>query len=299
MTKTNKQWKFQGTKFTSKHIYSLQNQHLAAQYLALIGRYLIDQQDDDSNTNMKFLKQENDLVGREFSSGNRLALNLDDLELKILDQENAIVKTIQLSGKTQQLVFMELKASLNKFDIDTSNLINELHYELSIFNPDHVFALKSDREYLEMNTANRFNAQIVLDDLLKMYNINDEARIWPHHFDTGVFIPVNMDIDGTIIDSIGIGYAVVDGMIEEPYYYVSFWNKNTSENKFEFEKLRFGNWMIPQWNGAVLKHSETILSDTAEHQKKLILSFFVQTMDILFKKTKKVINAKTKNMSVI
>jgi len=79
---------------------------------------------------------------------------------------------------------------------------------------------------------------------------------------------------GGISQSIGIGWAIPDGMVKEPYYYLSFWSEKPVENAADPGQLIAGEWMLPDWNGAVLKHSEIIKEKTAGNQHQLVEAFF-------------------------
>lgn len=74
-------WRQQTMPFNNEINAALQQQHHAAQFLALVGRHLIPKKDDDSNTNMEFIPGENLLLGNALSNGMRVGLHLTDLKL--------------------------------------------------------------------------------------------------------------------------------------------------------------------------------------------------------------------------
>ena len=79
---------------------------------------------------------------------------------------------------------------------------------------------------------------------------DDEIRIWPHHFDTGVYT----EIDNKL--GLGFGLASQDSLVNSAYFYMSG-NLLSGELLFEnLPKLKLGKWDIGEWNGAVLPISD-------------------------------------------
>jgi hypothetical protein len=74
MSIRKKNWKTLTLPFNDDLNDALQQQHHASQFIALVGRHLIPQQPDDSNTNMQYLLDKELLVGNELANGMRLAL---------------------------------------------------------------------------------------------------------------------------------------------------------------------------------------------------------------------------------
>jgi hypothetical protein len=66
-----------------------------------------------------------------------------------------------------------------------------------------------------------------------------EVRIWPHHFDTGVYLEFNAQV------GIGFGLAIADSMIDKPYYYlVGYPLGSKSWNWQEVIALKTGTWIV-------------------------------------------------------
>ena len=77
-------WKLLTNKFDSEIHKTLQVQHLAAQYIALTGRYLIPETEDKNNITMQFIPGQDMLLGRQHPDGWLVCLlleTLDDSEL--------------------------------------------------------------------------------------------------------------------------------------------------------------------------------------------------------------------------
>jgi hypothetical protein len=268
--------------FTPELHEALQQQHHAAQFIAMAGRHLIPQQADDSNTNMQYVPNGYLLLGNALPDGQRVALQLTDLKLLVFDKGHRLKKVITLEGKTKQQVFDELKQSLSDMGVDVTGFKNELHYEI----PGHpldqgaVFSV-NDKSYFAENTMYRHNAEIVLNEIAPAFKQKEPIRIWPHHFDTGAFFVISKNEKGEATQTIGIGLAIPDGMINEPYYYLSFWSEKPLENLEKLPPLDAGQWMIPDWNGAVLKLSELLTETSAEKQHQQVGSFFTKGIKLL------------------
>ena len=230
MNTQNKIWKPLTMDFNPELNDALQQQHHAAQFIALVGRHLIPRQADDSNTNMQYIFDGDLLLGNALPNGMRVALHLTDLEISVLDKENIAKKVIALEGKTRKEGFDELKQALSDSGIDVRRFKNELHYEIPSHQLDKgaVFSVRNQYHLIE-NTLYRHNAEIVIQEIANAYDHAEAVRVWPHHFDTGSFIPVSRNSKDELTQSIGIGWAMADGMVNEPYYYLSFWSEKPDD----------------------------------------------------------------------
>ena len=275
MNTSKKKWKLQTMPFSDNLKNALQQQHHAAQFIALVGRHLVPQQTDDSNTNMQYLADQGLLAGNELSNGLRLALQLTNLKLCFVDNAGMCENEIILSGKSKKIVFDELKNTLASLGIDVSNFINKLHYEIPTHKLDEgaVFSI-NNKLYFQENTFYRHNAEIIINEIASSFDDVEPVRIWPHHFDTGTFITVAQNDKGELSKSIGLGWTIPDGMVDEPYYYLSFWSEKPTEGLKKLKPLDSGEWMMPGWNGAVLKNSEILKANSATGQHQLVKSFF-------------------------
>lgn len=286
MTK-NTEWKIQSLAYNEDIADALQQQHHAAQFIAMVGKYMIPQREDDSNTNMQFMADLELLLGNKLPNKWQLVLDLTNLHLSLFDKEFKRKKDIPLSGKTKIQVFDDLKQTLADFDFDVSQLKNELHYEIPSHNLDKnlPFSIRYKNLFQE-NTVYRHNAEIILNEIIADNQQAEPVRIWPHHFDTGSSIPLTKNDQNKVSSSIGIGWAMPDSMINEPYYYLSFWSEKPDDGVKTLPALAAGQWMVPNWNGAVLKHSEILLKKSPSEQHKLVKSFFTSGMNLLIDKLK-------------
>ncbi len=285
MKQTHSDWQLQSLDFNKRIHEVLTSQHLAAQYIALAGKYLAEQKPDDSNTNMRFIAGENLLLGNPISKGLQPALQLAGFKLVLLDSDRNALNEIQLTGKSQEEVFDALKEILAGEGVDVSNFSNKLHYDLPYDKTGFSMISGADSEAgIAENIKYRHNAEIVLNLIAKQFPDAEPVRIWPHHFDTGSYIPLEFNDKKEVIKSLGIGWAIPDSMVDEPYYYLSFWSVDDNNAFPDLHTLSEGNWMMPAWNGAVLKNSDISKKNTAESQFKLVNGFFTEAIHMLLKK---------------
>ena len=276
MRKSENNWKRLTLSFSDKMKDALQQQHHAAQYLALVGRHLIPQQPDDSNTNMEFIPETGMLVGNPLSNGLKLGLQLADLQLKVLDEVNRSLKTISLEGKTKKQGFAELKDSLYSLGIDITSFSDELHYEIPKHPLDEgAFFTVNNKACFTENLKYRYNARLILSEIASTIKNAEPVKIWPHHFDTGSFVSFAKNEKGAVSQTIGLGFAIPDSMVTEPYFYLSFWSEKTGKEP-SFSPVDSGKWMMPVWNGAVLALSEILKQTSAKGQYNLVKTFYEQ-----------------------
>ena len=83
-------------------------------------------------------------------------------------------------------------------------------------------------ELFEENTKFRHNAEIVLNEIVATFEGGEPVKIWTHHFDTRAVFTISEDEDGEAKQTIGIGFAIPDSMVSEPYY-LSFWSSKAVE----------------------------------------------------------------------
>ena len=280
-------WKRIYFQFDRKLENAIRQQHLAAQFVALVGRYLVPQTPDSGNINMQYQANNEMLLGNKLENGIQVGLQLSKLELHVFKPNKKKVDIIQLHGKSFEYIFAELRMVLSDAEIEISRLKNEQPYDLSSnFLIDNNFS-NSNQSELVAATVLRHNAEVIINELAKEFKNALPVRVWPHHFDTGTFFATARNDTGEVSQTIGLGWAIPDEMINEPYFYLSFWSENELRNISRLTPLKTGKWMTPGWNGAVLKHSEMIHETSAQKQHLLVKQFFVDGVSILTRLFKK------------
>jgi len=278
----NMSWKQITLDFNEGLNNTLQQQHHAAQFIALTGKHLIPQQSDDSNTNMQYQIAEEWFIGNELGGGLRIALYLPEFKLLILDKKNNIHRELQLISRTKRDIFEELKQNLSDMDVDVSELTNKLHYELPAHKLDNNAIFSSDDpDYIQENIFYRNNAEIVLNKAAAKLKNAEPVRIWPHHFDTGSFIPIEVNKAGVVSRSIGLGWAIPDTMVNEPYFYLSYWSDIPTGDFAALPAPETGEWIKTGWKGGIVRNSDILKKSTAVEQKLFLESFYNSGIEIL------------------
>lgn len=244
--------------------------HRGAQYIALTAIAFVSPESDDSHTNIGWNAERKRLEGRWFPSiGNeyRLTLSPSTYELIWEDRNRTTIDRFQLSGTDEKEVreWWETTAAT----IGGKSLADiELHYELpktdSYSNP----VLPSPTaEMINVWVRWRSLGQKAISVIGALMESDVKPRVWPHHFDTGIFGQFNHSA------SLGCGIAPADSMMNEPYIYLYGWKADTYMPAPD-SKLKYGKW-IPQkkegdWSGFVLSYSETMELEISDVKLALV-----------------------------
>lgn len=256
---------------------SIGQQHSATQLLALTGRYLLAQQPDLSNIAMQFNLETGRIEGNFIHSKIKVALDLRRLKICFIDGNKTLIDAFELEGKRFSDAFSELKRTLQKQGIETDKLELFQPYPLPSEGLTNNRFQELDFVTLEQSARLRANAQQILEAIKNRFEVVQPVRIWPHHFDTGSFISVTENEKGEATKTVGFGWAIPDSMINEPYFYTSFWSDSELPKKFAAAPLAKGEWKVPDWNGAVLAHS-TLRNIPPENQYNSLENYFDESI---------------------
>ncbi|MCA1758523.1 MAG: hypothetical protein LC658_02045 [Bacteroidales bacterium] len=279
-------WKLLSLPFNNEVNNTLLQHHHAAQFIALAGRYLIPKIPDGSNINMQYIPEKEMLLGNVHPDGWAVAVQLKNLEVQVLDEKGKVKTEISLEEKTFQEAFKEFKTALQNQGINVSDLKTEQPYDLPTGGLKEGKFFNAGELATNENIRYRHNAQLIISELAKQFKNVEPVRIWPHHFDTGTFATIEKNEKGAASKTIGLGWAIPDSMIPEPYFYLSFWSENPLNIQNGPVKLPAGKWMLPDWSGAVLGVSEIIEKETAEEQYSLVKEFFETGIESLLERMK-------------
>ncbi|SDG78561.1 hypothetical protein [Winogradskyella thalassocola] len=227
--------------------------HLAAQYLAAAGISFLEKQPDDSHTNLGFDKENGSLFTHTLSDqGDQLCLNYDNFALEWKSNKGTI--TFELDGAMHVEVLSWL-ADTSKTQLNKTYHYG-FHYDLpySIDNSFTFELLDSDK----LNTLKnlRVLAQSVLEKIDQNYNLNASIRVWPHHFDSGIYSALP-DSDITI----GLGLAIPDAICSKHYFYISGYKNGNKIDTSQLPKLESGEWKSGEFTGAILNADGIVESE--------------------------------------
>ena len=255
-------------------------QHHAVQFIARAGKHLIPEKADDSHTNMEWKTPVSSFVGNHLPHFLMVGLRIPDLRLIIYNENYYILHSLEIPGLTGREIFKWLNEALQANKVEAQNLKYDLHYEI----PEHE---KYDdkpfpeprTEIAEATAALRSNANEILADWAEKEPSAAAVKIWPHHFDTGTFYPF-YDDKGNMIKSIGLGLAIADELVDEPYFYVNHWTMEEIKDYPKLETPGDGKWIIDGWKGSVLPYSTVSSYESAEEQEKAVRKFFEDSVRI-------------------
>ncbi len=233
-----------------------QHLHLLCQPLAKINRSLVPPKADDSHTNIAFDSLEQRLLGRWFvSNGNAYLMGIDLKELNyvLYDDERKALAHIPFIQRSIQDIELDLEIQLGRLGIQKEGLFAPLHFEINPypFKEDAFYADQFEGLALWMDLRKNANEACML--LQNHLQADGETRIWPHHFDTGLYCEIAQKA------GLGFGLAMADEMVDEPYFYFSRYD--LGENKFSWTdapELSTGKWVMEgSFRGAVLLANKT------------------------------------------
>ncbi|UTW66617.1 hypothetical protein KFE94_00465 [bacterium SCSIO 12643] len=259
----------------SDYTYIDQRLHLLSQIIAKANRSFIPKRDDDSHTNLGFDPISNRILGRWIqTSSERLMLtyNLNLQEFQWINDHQEIKVTISSKNKFITQIEMELIRLSDSLSLENSDFSAPMHYEIPDYSfkndPIPEFSSGQIKEWVHYRTL----ANTASFEFIQHVGIHEEVRIWPHHFDTGIYIVVNKQL------GIGFGLAMEDGLANIPYFYMSGYGL---KNELEYQNLSepgIGRWEIgPHWKGALLPIDQ-IKSDQTLHQfMKDASGYFLET----------------------
>ena len=242
--------------------------HQICQIIAKVNRSLVPKQEDDSHTNLYFESIEERIYGRWFQHNDNkymLALNLVDFSFLLLDDNKEIINQFEIEGKTIVEIEKDIVQAFGALNIPTGGLMNELHYEIPTY--EFINATWEKPETTELNDwmAYRTIANEACMLLLGIAQSESEIRIWPHHFDTGIYFKAKTKI------GIGFGLAMHDDMAKDSYFYIAAYPENHSIQYDNLPNTDSGKWIINEnWKGGILTLKEIDLLPVEEKRKKLI-----------------------------
>ena len=248
-----------------------QTLHQLAQLLAKAGRSFVPQQEDDSHTNLYFDAMGQRLLTHPFeATGHSLAFSLFAQSFEWVDEQRQTHFITKLAGQTYQQLEDLLAGAIKDTGLDADAFREDLHFDI----PEYEAATKPivpfDNEALGTWRYYRRLANQVGAALLGYLEAEGQARIWPHHFDTGTY--------AIIAEKMGIGYglAMEDGMVGAPYFYLSGYPQNGEVDYDKTLNLSAGRWKVTEnWKGAVLPLTDL----PPRHAMRVITQFVREATD--------------------
>ncbi|NOQ71121.1 MAG: hypothetical protein GQ574_03905 [Crocinitomix sp.] len=229
---------------------TIEQLHLVAQYLAAAGISFLNKELDDSHTNVGWNSDKKRMETHAFGSGNhQLAINLERAHLEWL-KDGFATDSIDLQQNTHSSILIWISALAAKNEIKQPYSYN-FHYDLpyATIGDNDKFTFKADA--LNEIIAQLNIGQNAFETFLDENDLASPIRIWPHHFDLGVYASINSE--GSIFMAAGL--AIPDSLVDDLYYYASAYNDGTEVVSKNLTGLTIGDWRS-DWNGATLPSSQ-------------------------------------------
>jgi len=238
--------------------------HKIAQYLAAFNLSFLPQVPDDSHSNLEWKGLSNSLVSRVTRVEQvQLGFNVLSAELFILKSGNYFSK-LALQENVHKSILTWIATSLKEAGIEQEYRY-AFHYDLPYESFADNTAFYYDTIKAEQITQLWTLAFDVFKRFLGNYQLESEIRIWPHHFDMGVYTAIRK-ADNLYM---GAGLALPDMLVDAMYYYATSWYNNKAVVTAKFKKKDIGHWR-KDWNGAVL--------DATNVKEKELEAFLAESM---------------------
>lgn len=259
--------------------------HQAAQFISMLGKHYVSQEPDDSNTNMRWLVKEKVLAGAWVLGGDQdfcLALDPVEFSLCFFGRDMQTLECLKLNGKNRTEVIKWLKDFLLKIGLDSGAYKHDLHYEIALHDIDlgRPFQMQS-LELHEEHSRWRHNSHVLLSTLAAHFKHAHPIRTWPHHFDTGLYMPIELEQD-KVRTSVSLGWSINDEYQSEPYFYATHW---VAKNKIDYDNLpalELGEWCAEGTNMIVLK-SSAVSAAKEDTQAILSQAFLAKSIEVMLR----------------
>ena len=240
--------------------------HHAAQLATAAGISYLPPKPDDSHTNLEWLASDGRLASNRISSSKpfRIAVRAADLELSLLDTNDAVLTSMALNQRTIGDAAGWLRTQLSEVGADPRLFTLSRHYEIPHHAVDDGAPFDTSDTVAFAQLAAWYGlAATILESMQDLSGHTSDVRCWPHHFDIAVLIGVEPG------KTIGVGMEPGDVYYDEPYFYVNTTQALTSPPKVA---LPIGAWHTREWIGAVLRGSSLSADSAPEEVRAFLVS---------------------------
>ena len=246
--------------------------HWLSQILAKANRTYVPKKEDDSHTNLYFDSIGDRIMGRWINGkiGQLMfTLNLKNQHVEILDSRQKVLASFPTQSRTRLEVESEIEDQLPGLGLDPAGFVAPLHFDITEYSFANDPIQKIDTTSLEEWMDYRELANEACLWFLGFTQTESEIRIWPHHFDTGIYTMISENL------GLGFGWAMEDDVAGAPYYYLAGYPNKGSLTFENVPKLQAGRWETEgEWKGAVLTLSD--LEGKSHAQQRETVAAFVK-----------------------
>ncbi len=258
-----------------------QQLHQLSQILAKVNKAYVSAREDDSHTNLYYSPIHDRIFGRWITINDQryiFSLSLKNECFAVLTSKLAIAESFPLKGQAPAQLTATIAKYLDKEGLDTELFLAPLHYDIPGYPSAQQAFTRFDPSALATWRAFRSLANATSYRLMSYLQTFGECRIWPHHFDTGIYLEPSSQV------GLGFGLAMSDEMVGAPYFYLSGYGlAGKPVGYHQLMALATGSWKITErWQGAVLPLPALASLSPAE-QQALLDQFIAQASQAIFK----------------
>jgi hypothetical protein len=241
--------------------YIDQHIHQLSQIITKVNRTFVPKEEDDSHTNLYFDSIVRKVYGRWINTHNGkkiLALNLQSFSFEWINDALGVIQSHVILNKTSVEIEQSISNGLSEIGLEENDFRKRLHFEITEYPFLNESFSNIDANDLTQWEYYRALANQACFALLGLLQAQGEIRIWPHHFDTGIYVEPKNNL------SLGFGLAMEDSMVGNPYFYFSGNGQNEHTiNYSNTSHLTAGHWVInDHWKGATLPLPELTNDDS-------------------------------------
>jgi hypothetical protein len=256
---------------------AIQTLHQAAQFAAMISNSYLPKLNDDSQNSFHWNAEAFWLEGRWIKNPTvRFIIDIRNFEI-IIDNYPSM-EIISLDGWTKEQIIGNLQDELKKIHLNPALLKPVDQFTIPPHPVDKGLPFSKPSIELLMEWSNYLSVtQQVLEEIKPQFKWASAINVWPHHFDMGLYLPIAKDEAGNDTHSIGLGLAIPDAYIPEPYFYVNHWSMEPVKYPEDLPQTSYGYWNTKDWKGLVLTSSTILIS---ADQVALVKAFFNEGINV-------------------
>lgn len=235
--------------------------HWLSQIITKVNKAFVPEKADDSHTNLYYDSIGDKLSGRWIESPQGeilLSLNLESMQSEWIDKALKPQDVFTIFDKSIQQLEEDAASYLAKLGMETAAIFKSLHFEIPDYGINSISEKHISKEGLTAWKLHRQMANDTCFAILGYLQSQSEIRIWPHHFDTGIYAQLTNDL------GIGFGLAMKDDMAGNAYFYLSAYKSSGSITYVDLPKLSRGRWETGEWKGAILDLQEIPIGSTKQ-----------------------------------
>lgn len=251
--------------------------HHAAQFLAMFSNSYLPAKDDDSQNNFEWNEADNKIVGRPADPGAvSMTLSVASFELSV---ERNPTSTILISGHSRNEVDSLIRDALTKTDLDPEEYNPVTQFKLPHHDLDEQGRFMHPNQTLTSEWCRYLsNTKLLLSTIARQSTHATPIRIWPHHFDLAMLLVLSRDSQHKASATVGLGLAIADDLVSEPYWYVNLWSQNPVQFSQHKTLESDGDWRPHGYNGMTLPAGRITTESGQENEVALFFAEGINTM---------------------